>query len=51
MAVTLQEVRKRRKRKVLLARNKSQLFSGVNLVQVRENRLAVPRQVHQYGIV
>jgi hypothetical protein len=34
-----------------VARNKTQPFIGVNLVQVRTNRLAVPRQVPQYGIV
>jgi hypothetical protein len=52
MAVTLQEVGKPRKRKVLHdAIKKSQLFPAGNLVQVRANRLAVPRQVHQYGIV
>src|ERR1700675_2222298 len=32
-------------------RNKTQPFIGVDLVQVRTNRLAVPRQVPQYGIV
>jgi hypothetical protein len=50
MPVTLQELRSVRKRKVL-PRAKNPTVNGVNLVQVRANRVAVPRQVPQYGIV